>query len=60
MCPKNRVNIKGLPFDNLSVETMKVSTYCDYNGLDITYGASYFKGVQTELFLCPDCPPLGE
>ena len=29
-----------------------------YNGLDITYGVSYLKGIQTELFPCPDCPPV--
>ncbi len=35
-----------------------VSGSCSYNGLDITYGVSYLKGIHTELFPCPDCPPV--
>ena len=35
-----------------------VNGSCSYNGLDITYGVSYFKGYVTEIFPCPECPPV--
>ncbi len=37
-----------------------VNGSCSYNGLDVTYGVSYLKGYVSELFPCPDCPPVGE